>query len=142
MVLASVTAHLVGRDEPELPTAAPSSPASSTKTRATTPAPPVAPGNDDGEPSAQATAGAPDGVPQDGTGTIRVVAVPAASNDVAGRTVRYTVETRTVQSVLLDPRGWQKVDGIRFVNVTPAQAAGRSATTATAATSPGTGCTR
>ena len=28
-----------------------------------------------------------------------------------------------MQSVLLDPKGWQKVDGVRFVNVTPAQAA-------------------
>lgn len=130
-----VTVRLVGRGEPEVPTAAPTSSTSSTTTRPTTPAPTVAPGNDDGEPSAQATSGGPAGVPQNGTGKIRVVAVPAVANDVTGRTVRYTVEieggldveeadvARTVQSVLLDPRGWQKVDGIRFVNVTPAQAA-------------------
>ena len=134
-LLTVVTVRLVGRGEAELPTAAPSSSASSPTTRGTTPAPTVAPGNDDGEPSTQATSSGPAGVPQNGTGKIRVVAVPAVANDVAGRTVRYTVEieggldvdeadvARTVQSVLLDPRGWQKVDGIRFVNVTPAQAA-------------------
>lgn len=134
-LLTVVTVRLVGRGEPETPTAARSSSTSSPTARATTPAATVAPGNDDGEPSAQATSGEPAGVPQNGTGKIRVVAVPAVDNEAAGRTVRYTVEieggldveeadvARTVQSVLLDPRGWQKVDGIRFVNVTPAQAA-------------------
>lgn len=134
-LLTVVTVRLVGRGEPEAPTAARSSSTSSPSPRATTPAPTVAPGNDDGEPGAQATSGEPAGVPQNGTGKIRVVAVPAVANDVPGRTVRYTVEieggldveetevARTVQSVLLDPRGWQKVDGIRFVNVSPAQAA-------------------
>jgi hypothetical protein len=28
-----------------------------------------------------------------------------------------------VQTVLLDPQGWQAVDGVRFVNVSPAQSA-------------------
>ena len=49
--------------------------------------------------------------------------------------VRYTVEmegglgvdagqvARTVRSVLLDDRGWQREDGVRFVNVSPSQAA-------------------
>jgi hypothetical protein len=52
-----------------------------------------------------------------------------------GRIVRYTVEiegglgadaaelAEIVQRVLLDERSWQPVDGIRFVNVTPRQAA-------------------
>lgn len=73
-------------------------------------------------------------VPQRGNGKISVVAVPRVEPAATGRTVRYTVEVEgglgvdaaevaaTVQSVLLDSRGWQKVDGVRFVNVTPAQA--------------------
>ena len=74
-------------------------------------------------------------VPQNGTGKITVVSVPDAPVGTSGRTVKYTVEIEgglsvdpvevgsTIQSVLLDPKGWQKVDGIRFVNVTPQQAA-------------------
>lgn len=59
---------------------------------------------------------------------------PAATS--AGvRVVRYTVEIEggltvdatqlatTVATVLTDPRGWQKKDGVRFVNVSPAEAA-------------------
>lgn len=73
-------------------------------------------------------------VPQRGNGKIAVVAAPPAKPAASGRTVRYTVEVEgglgvdnaevaaTVQSVLLDERGWQKVDGVRFVNVTPAEA--------------------
>jgi hypothetical protein len=75
-------------------------------------------------------------VPQNGTGKIAVIAVPRGPRPApSGRTVRYSVEieeglgvntaevARTIQSVLLDARGWQKVDGVRFVNVTPEQAA-------------------
>jgi hypothetical protein len=74
-------------------------------------------------------------VPQNGNGKLTVVSVPHATVAGSGRTVKYTVEVEgglgvdpaevaaTVQSVLLDPKGWQDVDGVRFVNVTPAQAA-------------------
>jgi hypothetical protein len=74
-------------------------------------------------------------VPQNGTGKIAMVAVPRAREASSGRTVRYSVEiegglgvdtaqvARTIRSVLLDDRGWQRVDGVRFVNVTPKQAA-------------------
>lgn len=75
---------------------------------------------------------------QSGTGRFTVVAMPAAALRPApggGRVVRYTVEleggldiraedfARTVGTVLTDPRGWQDTDGVRFVDVSPADAA-------------------
>ncbi|MGA8980287.1 MAG: DUF3152 domain-containing protein [Pedococcus sp.] len=89
---------------------------------------------EDGSPTTETTAPDATAVPQNGTGKITVVSVPEAEPAASGRTVHYTVEIEgglgvdadsvaaTVTSVLLDSRGWQKVDGIRFVNVTPAQA--------------------
>ena len=74
-------------------------------------------------------------VPTHGTGRIRVVPVAGPASAASGRPVRYTVEiedglgvdertvSATVRSVLLDPRGWQTKDHVRFVNVSPAQAA-------------------
>lgn len=75
-------------------------------------------------------------VVEEGTGTFRVLEVPAKDNPTTvGRIVRYTVEiegglradaaelAENVARVLLDERAWQPVDGIRFVNVTPRQAA-------------------
>ena len=77
-------------------------------------------------------------VVQRGSGTMTVVAVPAAAlgtPPTTGRTVRWTLETEgglgvdttalatTVATVLADPRGWQPKDGVRFVNVSPAEAA-------------------
>ncbi|TQJ50035.1 uncharacterized protein DUF3152 [Phycicoccus sp. SLBN-51] len=72
-------------------------------------------------------------VPQNGTGTIRVVTVPGPQSTATGKVVRYTVEVekglgvdetevaRTVRDVLLHERGWQGKDGIRFVNVSPGE---------------------
>ena len=86
---------------------------------------------------AAVAAGAPE-VVQHGTGKTTLVAVPAAAlatPPTTGRTVRWTLETEgglgidaaavatTVATVLGDPRGWQVKDGVRFVNVTPDQAA-------------------
>jgi Protein of unknown function (DUF3152) len=77
---------------------------------------------------------APGTVPQRGNGRISVLTVPGPASTAAGRVVRYTVEmegglgvdaaqvARTVRSVLLDTRGWQREDHVRFVNVSPAQA--------------------
>jgi hypothetical protein len=62
---------------------------------------------------------------------------PAAPSTTARatRVVRYTVEVEgglgadtrelasVVSTVLTDPRGWQSADGVRFVNVPPAEAA-------------------
>lgn len=74
-------------------------------------------------------------VPKRGNGKISVVSVPDAKESTSGRAVHYTVEVEgglgvdtsqvaaTVQSVLLDSRGWQRIDGIHFVNVSPAEAA-------------------
>jgi hypothetical protein len=74
-------------------------------------------------------------VPQHGTGRLHVVAVPSVRNPAAGgRQVRYTVEIEgglrvddaqvasTIQDILLDERGWQAVDHVRFVNVSPQEA--------------------
>lgn len=89
-------------------------------------------------------AGAGDGkdakgaVIESGSGRFTVVAMPAAALRPApsgGRVVRYTVELEggidirgedlatTVGTVLTDPRGWQTADGVRFVDVSPADAA-------------------
>lgn len=75
-------------------------------------------------------------VVEEGTGRFIVLEVPTKHNPTTvGRIVRYTVEVEgglgpaaaglpeTVARVLLDQRAWQPVDGIRFVNVTPRQAA-------------------
>jgi hypothetical protein len=91
-------------------------------------------------------------VPQKGDGRFTVVEVAStptgtvttapASTPTSGatpsatrRVVRYTVETEgglgaetstlasTVSTVLTDPRGWQTRDGVRFVNVSAAEAA-------------------
>jgi hypothetical protein len=75
---------------------------------------------------------------ESGSGRFTVVAMPAKALRPApttGRTVRYTVELEggldiraedfatTVGTVLTDPRGWQTKDGVRFVDVSPADAA-------------------
>lgn len=90
---------------------------------------------EDGSPHTETPAANATAVPQHGNGKISVLAVPPARNTAPGRVVTYTVEAEgglgedpailaaTVETVLLDPRGWQKVDGVRFVNVTPEQAA-------------------
>ena len=134
VLLAVVTVRLTtGHDNPLVDSAGSSArvttsgPASASTTQT--------PNNEDGSSTTEtAKAGAPK-VPQNGNGKLSVVSVPQASVAASGRTVKYTVEIEgglgvdpaevaaTVQSVLLDPTGWQMVDGVRFVNVTPAQAA-------------------
>ncbi|GAB3450052.1 hypothetical protein GCM10027517_37040 [Phycicoccus ginsengisoli] len=152
LLLVLLTVRLVGRGQSQEPTAfsSPTRPAAAgsatagSKTAGSAPAASstratgstaAGTNNEDGSSGSDTTPGDPAAVPQQGTGAISVVAVPAVANDVPGRTVRYTVEVegglgvtesevaRTVQSVLLDPKGWQGVDRVRFVNVTPAQAA-------------------
>lgn len=73
-----------------------------------------------------------------GNGRFTVLPVPSSSVRTApttGRKVTYTLETegglgiddgayaRTVVTNLTDARGWQRRDKVRFVNVSPAQAA-------------------
>ena len=89
-------------------------------------------------PTASTASSTRESVVQTGDGSFTVVSVPAAAarpTPSTGRVVRYTVETEgalqadttalatTVASVLTDPRGWQKKDSVRFVNVSPTEAA-------------------
>jgi len=74
-------------------------------------------------------------VPQAGTGVIAAVAIPNRPLRSSGRTVKYSVEVengfpldtaevaQVVSSVLTDDRGWQAKDGVRFLPVSPAEAA-------------------
>ncbi|KNX39393.1 hypothetical protein VV01_11100 [Luteipulveratus halotolerans] len=74
-------------------------------------------------------------VPDRGDGTLKPVLVPGADSTGAGRQVTYALEVEgglsidtgevgaTVGRVLRDPRGWQRQDKIRFVQVTPQQRA-------------------
>jgi hypothetical protein len=96
---------------------------------------PTTPNPQDGSRTTETSTAATTTVPQKGNGKLTVVPVPARAPASSGRTVRYTVEieggldvdpaevARTVQSVLLDGRSWQKVDGVRFVPVSPVQEA-------------------
>jgi hypothetical protein len=124
------------RDEPAPVRAVPAavSGESGAKSATSTAKPSAAADTEDGSATAEKTAADAASVPQNGNGKITVVSVPEVKGATSGRTVHYTVEVEgglgvdaasvasTVQSVLLDSRGWQKVDGIRFVNVTPAEA--------------------
>ncbi|MGE9806870.1 DUF3152 domain-containing protein [Janibacter sp. G1551] len=70
-------------------------------------------------------------VPQSGNGTVRPLDVPGKDSRRQGRTVRYTVETegrlkvdtatfvRVVREALIDRRGWEPVEDVHFVHVTP-----------------------
>jgi len=135
-LLVLVGVKLVTRDQAaEAVDALPGVAATAEAPKTSTPLQSATPDSEDGSsvpemPDPSATA-----VPQHGTGTISVVDVPSRTVASSGRTVKYTVEIEgglgvdagqvasTIESVLLDSRGWQKVDGIRFVNVTPQQAA-------------------
>ncbi|WP_141823410.1 DUF3152 domain-containing protein [Humibacillus xanthopallidus] len=85
-----------------------------------------------------APAGTAAKVVERGSGTMTAVVVPASALGTppsTGRTVRWTLEAEgglgvdttalatTVATVLRDPRGWQTKDGVRFVNVSPAEVA-------------------
>jgi hypothetical protein len=128
-----VTVRLVdrGRDGDSVRTTSAQSTAPPSTGVATTPS---TPSNEDGSSRTETAAPVQTSVPQKGDGKLHVVPVSSVPNNVSGRLVRYTVEIEgglgvddaevaaTVQSVLLDPKGWQKVDGVRFESVTPAQA--------------------
>lgn len=72
-------------------------------------------------------------VPENGTGRMSAVLVPGADTRGSGRVVRYALEiegglgvdhdqvAKIVGETLRDRRGWQKVDDVRFVQVTPTQ---------------------
>ncbi|MEP6856119.1 MAG: DUF3152 domain-containing protein [Pedococcus sp.] len=133
LLVAVVTVRLTTRDDSAMVDTA-------SETRVTTPAAPTTtatqtPNNEDGSSTTETATPGATRVPQNGTGKITVISVPEAPVATSGQTIKYTVEVEgglsvdpaeigpTIQSVLLDPQGWQKVDGVRFVNVTPQQAA-------------------
>jgi hypothetical protein len=98
---------------------------------APTPSQTPSPDSQDGSTTTEAPRPTEVAVPQNGTGKIKVVNVPGPQSTAQGREVRYTVEVEQglgvdeaevasiVRAVLLDKRGWQQEDGIRFVNVSP-----------------------
>ncbi|TWP35551.1 DUF3152 domain-containing protein [Leekyejoonella antrihumi] len=107
-------------------------PAPSTRGPGGTPSPSSKPA----PPSSTEPAGttvAPVKVPSHGSGTFTRVLVPGPASTAKGRLVTYSLQVekgmganssdiaKTVGSVLLDPRGWQSVDQVRFVQVTPQQ---------------------
>ena len=133
VLVAVVTVRLTARDDgPPVDTAsAPHITSTGSPSRTAT----QTPNNEDGSSTTETTKPGATTVPQNGTGKVTVISVPDAPVATSGRTVKYTVEIEgglgvdpvevgsTIQSVLLDPKGWQKVDGVRFVNVSPQQAA-------------------
>lgn len=85
------------------------------------------------KPSAEHSAPAP--VPWKGDGTFTAVQVPQTTTVTTGRAVTYSLQiedgmhadaasvARDFGSALLDRRGWQSVDHVRFVQLTPSQVA-------------------
>lgn len=135
VLLASIGYRQLAKDDPSPVRAVPAA-ASGTSTSTTTAKPSATANAEDGSPTPETTAPGAKSVPQNGNGKIAVMSVPEATPASTGRTVHYTVEVEggldvdtaavasTIQKVLLDRRGWQKVDAIRFVNVTPDEAKG------------------
>lgn len=82
-----------------------------------------------------ASPSAPVVVPTRGTGTFTTVRVPQATTATTGRQITYILQienglgadtgliARTVGADLLDTRGWQGVDHVRFVQLTAAELA-------------------
>lgn len=134
VLVSAVTVRVTTGDDSPLVDAA--SPGGRTTTSAPAPSSSTqSANNEDGSSTTETSAAGTTKVPQNGNGKLTVISVPDAEVPSAGRTVRYTVEVEgglgvdpaevgaTVEGILLDPRGWQKVDGVRFVNVSPAEAA-------------------
>ncbi|WP_406830121.1 DUF3152 domain-containing protein [Pedococcus sp. KACC 23699] len=137
VLVASIGYRQLTKDDPTPVRAVPPAASASTTSASTTSAKPSrAVDSEDGSSSTETAVPDESSVPQHGTGKITVVSVPPAKAATSGRAVRYTVEIEgglgvdaasvasKVQEVLLDSRGWQKVDGIRFVNVSPDEAKG------------------
>lgn len=74
-------------------------------------------------------------VPTAGSGRVRLLPIPGRDSRATGRTIRYTVAIEgglrvriddlpaTVRSILVAPRGWESVEDVHFVAVSPRQAA-------------------
>ncbi len=95
--------------------------------RATTPAASTTSSPTSGKKKASPKAARPTDSPDKGAGTFAAIHVPGKPSTAKGRTVTYRLEVerglhadttsiaKTVRDVLLDPRGWQSVDHVRFV---------------------------
>jgi hypothetical protein len=74
-------------------------------------------------------------VPDAGSGTLSAVEIPSGPVTATGRTVAYGIDIEdglpvaaadfaaVVHAVLIDDRGWQTKDGVRFLPVSPAERA-------------------
>ena len=134
-LVAVVTVRLTTGDDTTSLDSAGSAPKATTSAPSSSRTTQTSDNNEDGSSTTETAKAGATKVPQNGNGKITVVSVPQAPVASTGRTVKYTVEIEgglgvdpaevaaTVESVLLDPKGWQQVDGVRFVNVTPAQEA-------------------
>lgn len=114
-------------------------PPSTAPAKATTTAKPSATAKSSADPaSAKSTRSAPSTpitVPANGNGKFTPVLVPQRTDAKTGRVVTYRLNVeggmhadtaalaRTLGAALLDRRGWQGVDGVKFVQVTPNQLA-------------------
>jgi hypothetical protein len=115
------------RTDPLPPGTAPAAPESSATAHADTEEPPAS------EPTPAASL---QPVPEAGAGTISVVEIPSGPVKGTGRTVAYGIDIEeglpvsaadfasVVHTVLIDQRGWQAKDDVRFVPVSPAERAG------------------
>ncbi len=114
---ATATAAPTATPRRTLPTPAPTTSSAASTTASSTPS----------HDKKSATATRPADSPDKGTGTFAAVHVPGKPSSAKGRTVTYRLEVerglhadtaaiaKTVRDVLLDPRGWQSVDHVRFV---------------------------
>ncbi len=149
VVLVTVTSSLVAFARDRTPAAAAGSPAHATAsaprpasvsaTPRTLPSPiPASPSaRSSTTPTHRATPSkaAPTDAPDRGDGSFSTVHVPGKASTAKGTAVTYRLKieggmradkkaiARTVRSVLLDPRGWQSVDHVRFVQATGRQQA-------------------
>jgi Protein of unknown function (DUF3152) len=91
--------------------------------------------SEDPPPSEPTPAASQQPVPQAGSGTLTAVDIPSGPIKATGRTVAYGIDIEdglpvpaadfaaVVHTVLVDDRGWQTKDGVRFVPVSPAERA-------------------
>lgn len=95
--------------------------------------PPADPHADSDDPPSQAATPGPSlaAVPASGAGTVSAVEIPAGPVEDEGRPVTYGIDLEdglpvaavdfasVVSAALLDPRGWQTQDHVRFIPVSP-----------------------
>lgn len=146
IVLVTMTSSLVAfaRDDqehaPPAATTATATPTAADAPRRTLPSPLAAAPTSTSSPKPGSTSSSTPGAPKkstgptdspdQGDGSFSTVHVPGKASTAKGTTVTYRLKVegglhadkkaiaRTVRNVLLDPRGWQSVDHVRFVQAT------------------------